>query len=561
MTFLRNDQENGHLPPEEWHIGEYVRLSKEDGDKPESDSIQNQKRIIENHLDYLRHQGENIVSVEPYSDDGYAGGNFNRPDYRRMIADVELGKINCIIFKDNSRLGRNYPELGKLMEEYFPQMGIRIISVLNHLDSLRNPESYCSAIVSFSNIVNDDYIRQLSIKIKSTLNMKRRSGEFIGNYAPYGYLKNPENRHQLISDPEAAQVVRMIFDWYANGASASGIVKQLNAMHIPTPSDYKTRNGCRGFSKHSSGGKIAGTWSITSINAILQDEVYIGNLVQAKFKSASYRSKKMVPNEKSNWIVIERTHEPIISDEQFTIVHDRFSRHTRVPPQRQETHLLSGMVFCGFCGRRLTRCISNRHPRWRCPTRTYAPDQCQCPSFAEAKLCSILLVAIQAQIETLVTVEDALDNARKRKSENSSAAEYMLALNRAESEKRRLAEVKFRLYDNFQSGILDQEEYSQFRMLYQQKMAEQDEYIAKLQSSLEELGSTRKADDEFVGFFSRHGNIEKLDRSVITQLVDRVVVQDANHLDIYFKFSSECKKSLDSATLTAEEHKNHERVC
>lgn len=561
MTFLRNDRETENISSEKWYIGEYVRLSKEDGDKPESDSIQNQKKIIENHLDYLRKQGEDIVSVTVYSDDGYAGGNFNRPDYQRMIADVVAGTINCIAFKDNSRLGRNYPELGKLMEDFFPQMGVRIISVLNNLDSLRSPENYCSAIVSFSNIVNDDYIRQLSIKIKSTLNMKRRNGEFIGNYAPYGYVKSAEDRHKLVIDPEAASVVRMIFDWYTGGVSASGIVKRLNAMHIPTPSDYKTSRGCKGFRIHSSGGTKTGAWAITSVNTMLQDEVYIGNLVQGKFKSVSYRSKKMVTNEQSKWIVVEGTHEAIISDEQFTLVHDRFTRHTRVPPQKEETHLLSGMIFCGNCGRRLTRCISNRHPRWRCPTRTYAPDKCQCPSFAESKLYAIVLKAVQGQVDNLVIARDAIEAARKGNCESSAATEYMVALKRAECEKKRLANAKFQLYDNFQSGVIDRGEYSQFRIHYQKKMDEQDEYIVKLQSNLAKLKEARRSDDEFVEFFSRYGNIKVLDRSVVMQLVDRIVIQDAEHIEIYFKFSDTYEKNLDTAKVIGETSGDKQTMC
>ena len=176
MTFVRNKQEKTGASSSQWRMAVYVRLSKEDGDKLESDSIQNQKRIIEQYIKYLQDQGEKIVDTEVYSDDGYPGGNFERPEYKRMIADIEAGKINCVIFKDNSRLGRNYPELGRLMEEYFPKKGIRVISVLNHIDSLKDPNGYCSAIVSFSNIMNDDYIRQLSVKIKCTFAMKRERG-------------------------------------------------------------------------------------------------------------------------------------------------------------------------------------------------------------------------------------------------------------------------------------------------------------------------------------------------------------------------------------------------
>lgn len=548
MTFLRNDKEKENVSCVEWRIAEYTRLSKEDGDKSESDSIKNQQKIIENHLDYMSRQGENIISVERYTDDGYPGGNFNRPDYQRMIRDIETGTINCIIVKDLSRLGRNYPELGKLMEDFFPQKGIRVISVLNSLDSVKSPETYGSAIVSFSNIVNDDYIRQLSIKIKSTLDMKRNAGEFIGNYAPFGYLKSEEDHHKLVVDPEAADVVRAIFTWYIDGMSASGIAKRLTALHIPTPSEYKTSKGCKGFKGHSSGGIKTGAWSITSVNTILKDEVYIGNLVQGKYKSLSYRSKKMVPNEQENWIVIEGTHEPIVSDEQFTLVHDRFSRHTRVPSTREEPYLFSGVIFCGTCGRRMTHVkAASRYGNYRCPTRTFAPEKCQCPTISELKLYAIVLEAVKQQISTLVNAHAAIKEARAGVASVSSASEYSTAIHRAEAEKKRLDEARFKLYDNFQRGIIDEDEYQQFRIHYKAELTKQDEYIAQLRCGLAELKESRKADDEFIAFFSKYGSIQTLDRAVVTQLIDRIVVMDSKNISVYFKFSKHYEKILDLA--------------
>ena len=316
MTFVQNKKKEKptHLTTK-WSVGEYNRLSKEDGDKPESDSIQNQHSINQKHLEYLREQGEQIESVTVYSDDGYAGGNFKRPRYQALIRDIESGKINCIIFKDNSRLGRNYPELGRLMEDYFPQKGVRVISVLNNLDSVKDPRGYCSAIVSFSNIVNDDYIRQLSIKIKCTLTMKRERGEFIGNYAPFGYQKDSADRHRLVVDEEQAEIVRKIFDWYEDGMSASSIAKRLNAMQIMTPGDFKIRDGCKSFITHDQNNSKIHAWTTTTIATILKNEVYIGNMVQGKHKSVSYRSKKMMLTDESEWTVVEGTHTPIISDE------------------------------------------------------------------------------------------------------------------------------------------------------------------------------------------------------------------------------------------------------
>lgn len=547
MTFVRNEAKEKAVSEKEWKLGAYTRLSKEDGDKPQSDSIENQQKIINNYIDWMRRQGENVASVTLYSDDGYAGGSFDRPDYKRLIGDIEAGTINCVIFKDLSRLGRNYPELGRLLEDYFPSKGVRVISILNSLDSVKSPETYCSSIVSFSNIVNDDYIRQLSVKIKSTLNMKRNAGEFIGNYAPYGYVKSSEDRHKLVIDPEAAEVVRMIFDWYTEGASASAIVKRLNALHIPPPSVYKTANGCNGFSHHASGGKKQNVWSITSVNNILKDEVYIGNLVQGKYKSASYRSKRMVPNEQVNWTVIEGAHEAIISDEQFTLVHERFQRHTRVSAGREEPYLLSGFVFCGCCGRRMNRCVSGGYARFRCQTRTYAPEKCHGESISEKQLERIVLQAIRAQISQLVDTRAAVLAARKAAEGVSDANEYTTAINRAEREKKRLAEAKFKLYDSLQSGLIDEGEYEQFRGQYTKEIAVQEGYIAKLQASLCDLKEAQRADDEFVEFFRQYGNIQALDRATVIHLIDHIVVHDREHIEIHFKFSAEREKLLDLA--------------
>lgn len=553
MTFVRNKKENSDSSIVQWYIAVYVRLSKEDGDKLESDSIQNQKRIIEQHIKYLENQGEQIASVEVYSDDGYPGGNFERPEYKRMMRDIEAETVNCVIFKDNSRLGRNYPELGRLMEEYFPQKGIRVISVLNHIDSLKDPHGYCSAIVSFSNIMNDDYIRQLSIKIKSTFAMKRERGEFLGNYAPYGYVKSPKDRHKLVIDPEAAEVVRMIFHWYAGGTPASRIVKQLNALEIMPPSVYKTSKGCRGFDQHSSGGVKRNAWALTTVNSILKDEVYIGNLVQGKHKSTSYRTKKMVPTDESEWTVIEGTHEAIIPDEVFAAVHERYARHPRARKGLQTSYLLSGFVSCAHCGGRMNRNVSHGVARFRCMTRIYSPEKCQCPSIREAALEAAILKAMQMQIQELVDAKAVIDAARRTRADGCAANEYLIALNRAERERKRLEDAKFRLYDNLEKGILDRDEYLRFKQKYNAEITEQEGQIKRLQTAMAEFKEARRQDDEFVSYFERYGNIDRLDRETLERLLDHVSVEDAANVHIYFKFSPEREKLLDFARNVEEE--------
>lgn len=543
MTFVQNKKKEKptHLTTK-WSVGEYNRLSKEDGDKPESDSIQNQHSINQKHLDYLREQGEQIKSVTVYSDDGYAGGSFNRPRYQDMIRDIECGKINCIIFKDNSRLGRNYPELGRLMEDYFPQKSVRVISVLNNLDSVKDPRGYCSAIVSFSNIVNDDYIRQLSIKIKCTLAMKRERGEFTGNYAPFGYQKDPDDHHKLVVDEEQAEIVRKIFDWYEGGMSANSIAKRLNAMQVMTPGDFKIRDGCKSFITHDQKSSKIRTWAVNTVATILKNEVYIGNMVQGKHKSASYRSKKMVLTDESEWTVVEGTHEPIISDEQFAIVHERYARKTRVAPEKTQTYILSGLIVCGQCGHTMNRAVSQGYARYRCLTRTYAPDKCQCPSVKEDYLEELILQTVQSQIQRLVDVKAVIDAARQFKSTNGVKNEYMLALNKAKREQERLQDAQFHLYDDLQSGLLRREEYIRFRERYENEIAVQEAKIEQMNQSLLQLKEARQQDDAFVSFFQKYGNIERLDRDTVNQLIQRVVFHDKQNIEVYFRFADEYEK-------------------
>lgn len=554
MTFVQNKKKEKptHLTTK-WSVGEYNRLSKEDGDKPESDSIQNQHSINQKHLEYLREQGEQIESVTVYSDDGYAGGNFKRPRYQALIRDIESGKINCIIFKDNSRLGRNYPELGRLMEDYFPQKGVRVISVLNNLDSVKDPRGYCSAIVSFSNIVNDDYIRQLSIKIKCTLTMKRERGEFIGNYAPFGYQKDPADRHRLVVDEEQAEIVRKIFDWYEDGMSASSIAKRLNAMQIMTPGDYKIRDGCKSFITHDRNSSKLHAWTTTTIATILKNEVYIGNMVQGKHKSVSYRSKKMMLTDESEWTVVEGTHAPIISDEQFAIIHERFARRTRISPGKTHVYPLSGLVSCGACGHRMNRVVSQGYARYRCMTRTYAPDKCQCPSIKEEYLEELILQTLQSLIARLVDVKAVIDAARQFKTINGAKNEYMLALNKAKREQERLQDAQFHLYDDLQSGLIPKTQYLQFQKRYEAEITVQKVKIEQLNQCLIHLKEARQQDDEFVAFFQKYGNIQKLDWDTVNQLIQKVVFHDKQHVDIYFRFADEYEKLCGIANVIREQ--------
>lgn len=338
-------------------------------------------------------------------------------------------------------------------------------------------------------------------------------------------------------DPEAAEVVRMIFERYAAGASVAGIVRELNALHVMPPSVYKTSKGCKGFTHHSSGGYKKGIWAVTSVSSILKDEVYIGNMVQGKYKSASYRSKKMIEADESEWTVVEGTHEAIVTDEQFTIVHERFARSTRVAPNKRATYMLSGLIKCAHCGGRMNRQVSNGEGRFRCLTHAYAPEKCPCRSVKERYLEAVILDVLKNELAERIDAKAIIDAARKKNTGNKASNEYKTAIAKAEREIERIKEAKFRLYDNLLGGVISQAEYSDFRDRYDMQIAEQNENIASLRKSMEELQASQKLDDDFVDFFQKYGNVYQLDREMVNQLLDHVEYTDPKHIEIFFKYS------------------------
>jgi len=270
-------------PSVEWKAAEYLRISREDVDKEESDSIGTQKDITH---EYVEHN-DDIVFVDEYVDDGWSGTNFSRPDFERMMEDIKRGTINCIIVKDLSRLGRNYILVGQYLEMIFPLFNIRFISVVDHIDSVKDPSSINNALVSFKNVMNDEYCRDISNKIRASLDRKRGKGEFIGSFASYGYLKDPEDHHHLVVDPVAAEVVRNIYQWFLGGMSIIGIAKKLNQLGIPNPTMYKRQLGFN--YKHPTGKLCDGLWPDSSVKRILRNRIYTGDMVQNKTKIKSYK--------------------------------------------------------------------------------------------------------------------------------------------------------------------------------------------------------------------------------------------------------------------------------
>lgn len=342
----------------------YNRLSREDGDKMESDSIRNQKDLIS---DYAKQKGIRIV--EEYVDDGYSGTNFDRPAFQRMMEDVKKKKINCIIVKDLSRLGRNYIETGRYLEKIFPFLGVRFIAINDHYDSADQSGDADQIVIPFKNLINDAYCRDISIKIRSQLDVKRKNGKFIGSFAAYGYLKDPADKNHLIIDEVAAEIVRTIFGLKLNGFSSQRIVERLNEMKVVPPLEYKRMSGLN-FNSGFRSGKNAG-WSIMTINRILRNELYIGTMVQGKNRKINYKVKQSRPVEEAGWIKVKKTHDAIIPEQVFEIVQRLTELDTRTAPDADSVYTLSGFLRCGDCGQNMVRRTATKNGKkfWADPPK------------------------------------------------------------------------------------------------------------------------------------------------------------------------------------------------
>ena len=322
----------------------YIRLSKEDRIKDESNSVTNQKLII---TSYIK-KNEDLELFDFYIDDGYSGTTFDRPEYKRMIKDIAEGKVNTIIVKDLSRFGRNHIESDNYIENILPGYNVRFISIIDDVDSFKNPKSVCSIEIPLKNLMNDQYARDISEKDRSTLKIKQLNGEFIGVTAPYGYLKNPKDKHKFIIDKEASYFVKKIFNMILLGKSRKEIAEHLNNKNVLTPSLYK-------LSKENINNEdliLSKKWNAEIVNRILRNETYTGTLIQNIKTKPNYRTDKLIDVNKDEWIITENHHEPIISKNRFDEVQQILNRKTKVN-KNDDIDLFSGYLKCSHCGRGL----------------------------------------------------------------------------------------------------------------------------------------------------------------------------------------------------------------
>ena len=540
----------------------YLRLSKEDGDvasgsKNESNSIANQKSLI---MDYLQSRPEfRVVSIR--EDDGFSGTDFNRPAFQAMMEDVKKGVINCIIVKDLSRFGRNYIEVGRYLEKLFPMLGIRFIAVNDNYDSLEADTAH-DIVVPFKNLINDSYCRDLSVKIRSHLAIKRKNGEFIGAFACYGYLKDENNRNQLVVDTYAGQVVKDIFRMKINGMSQYRIADALNEQGILSPMEYKKYLGSHFESSFKVNPKAV--WTAKAVTRILTNEVYTGVLVQGKQTTPNHKVKVRQEVDETDWIRVENAHESLIDRVLFDIVQNLMGRDTRTSPNETQVFPLSGLVYCGDCGHPMVRKISRYTKKEKADTaQTYGyflcsekcgKGGCSWHRISENDLMGAVLGAVNLHIQKVLDVQEALKQIENAPSRQLMIQKYQERLSMKEEERKKAERLKIGIYEDLKDGLLDKDEYQKLKAEFDSRIAEADATVKELKRQITELEGSHSANAPWMNYFQQFGRLEQLTRWAAAIIINKILVYEDNRIKITFNFEADLNR-IQEILSAAEEHK------
>lgn len=504
-------------------VAKYIRLSDEDIDtgscgKTESGSIVSQRQLLDDFINRNRELGR--CRVIEFCDDGFSGTNFKRPGFERMMEAVKRGEIGCIIVKDFSRLGRDYIEVGSYLEQIFPLMEVRCISVNDNYDSEGVLGTTGGLNIAFKNLINMLYSRDLSQKIRSARMVRARKGEYLGGFARYGYEKSPEDKHQLVVDPEAAEVVRTIFRMAAEGITVSQIARYLNDNHVLTCVEYKKSKNSR--YQHPGTG-VKKLWGTASVRSILSDETYIGKVVYNRGEKSITTGKKMIWHDRSEWVVADGQHEPLVSKELFELANEKAK-----PKKRDRSNVdMSGfkrevLFVCGYCGRSMVK----KNHRYSCRYRTCATDT-ECKMAVEMQ--DVLEETVMEYVRSTANV--MLD--KKEKAEGVSEKEILLEkIEYFQKEKKRLTTLKLLMYDKYKSGQMTREQFK----AESSSIAEQiDEIKVLLAESEEKVGNIKGTGFGEEDSLNEIAALQGFDKAVLRKAIDRIKVFGDGRIEVIWK--------------------------
>ncbi|WP_169009375.1 recombinase family protein [Faecalispora jeddahensis] len=531
-----------------WNAALYIRLSREDGND-ESYSVKNQRQRL---MEYLENRMlcEEMCLAGIYVDDGCTGTDSDRESFQRMLEEIDQGIVNCVIVKDLSRLSRNDWECKRYLQHLFVVKDVRFISLeLPKLDSFENPDEVYEMGVSIQSMYNENHCRETSIKVRGTFNMKRGKGEFIGAFAPYGYSKDSNDRHRLLVDPPAADIVKDIFYWFVrDGMSKIGIAKRLIGMGIPCPAAYKRQNGMKYHNPAIKNKEPL--WSARSITAILTNQMYLGHMVQGKQKVKSYKVHTRINIPENEWFIVEDTHEPIVDKETFDQAQMLMQKDTRTAPGAGRLYTFSGFLRCADCGKAMGRRTSKHLVYYACKTNL-TQGQCTRHSIRDDVLERAVLETIQKQvvlIDNMAQLIDDIDNApAPRDVSNRLAAS--LRLQKQELEK--ISGIRTGLYLDWKNGDITREEYRRMKKEFEEKEQRLRQDITRLEE--ENQGMPQDAPDPCFEAFRRDNNLSSLDRGMVIELIKAIHIYEGGDITIEFNFADPYKRIAELVQNSREE--------
>ena len=529
-----------------WRIAIYIRLSKEDARcLDESESVTNQRQIIEDHIAGFN-DGDEYIIVDEYVDDGISGTTDDeRDDFQRMLSDIKRGRVNCVIVKDLARSFRNYSDQGYYLDDWFPRYNVRFISLYHQpLDSYKEPQNMRSIAVPIQGVLNENHCAETSDKVREVFDMKRRNGEHIGSFAAYGYIKDPNDKNALVVDEEAAAVVRDIFNKYLDGMSKNAIVHYLNDHGILSPAAYKRERLGLKYQNPSVDPAKPSLWCAQSITTILKNRMYCGDMVQGRYRMKSYKVhvQEVVPEDE--WYIVENTHEAIIDRETFDKVQALLQRDTRTSPKGREVHLFSGFLKCADCGRAITRSVgNNNNVYYACSTyKNRSRTACTMHSIKHNRLEAAVLFAVQQQIHLAVSYSEMIariNTAPVKKSQSIRLEELIAA---KERELAKISRYKQSLYQDWKDGEITQQDYRDMKADYERQTIALTDVLARLNAERAELANGVKSEHPALVAFTKHQNIDQLSRELLVELIDHIKVYENGNISVRFKFADEFRR-------------------
>ena len=524
-----------------WNATLYLRLSRDDGDKEESGSITGQRELLRDYISQHPELREYAIRI----DDGFSGSTFERPGFQKMIEDVKSGRTDCIIVKDLSRFGRNYLDAGEYIEKIFPFLGVRFIAVNDNYDSLGEKKSSDDLIIPFKNLINEAYCRDISMKIRSQLEIKRKNGQFLGSFATFGYLKDEQDKNKLVVDQYAADIVRDIFKWKLEGISPQDIADALNKLGVLSPMEYKRSLGMKYTTSFKTSAKAA--WSAGTVIRILKNPIYTGVLIQGKETTPSYKVHKRIAKDKSEWTVIEDSHEAIISEIDFDSVQKVLKCDTRRSPDDKAVGLFSGMLFCGDCGASMVRKTvpagEKKYVYYVCSAHKQ-DKSCSPHRMRDTALEEIVLDSLRQHIREVVNMSELLDITDTAPLRTAQAQKVQRQLDKKREEYEKLQKLLMSLYENLADGVIDREEYARLNASFTARADEAEKQMDALRESLNDIRS-HGTENVWMNEFIKRQELASLDRAVVVALIDKILIHSNDVVEIIYRWQDEFAWQLD----------------